>query len=267
MTSSLNTYLLGLASSFFISHGSTERNQIINSIVTLQSRLNSFFGTDVKAIKIFGSWDRDTTLPRKYDFYSDVDIMIIFDHENLNKTAETYRTWLKTFAEQKYSSSIVQKDFPTVRLDMNHITFDLIPTRVTNILNIIEIHYIPDSGNNWMTTEPFKFTQKVKDKHSEKNYIVKPVLRLIKAWNIQAGYPFDSYLLEKEILEKTPWFWNNSVEHAFYAACNSLCAYSGNNTQNTKVQTLQNAIGKVMLYLDIGDVSTAKYWLHKVLPR
>lgn len=261
---SLNTYLNNLASSYFISHGSIERNAINLSLETVQKWLKEYFGKDIKSIEIFGSWKRDTTLPRKYDSYSDVDIMIIFDHERLQKTPETYRTWIKAFAEKKYSTSQIQKDFPTVRIDMTHITFDLIPTKKTTWLFIN--HYIPDKFNSWMTTDPHAFTNTVITKNTTHSSIVKPVLRLVKAWNSNNGRPFDSYLLEKKIVENVWWSFNTSIESAFFAACKSLSTWGGTAFQNQKVQTLHNNIDWVQEYLGRDDIDKAKQWLHKILP-
>lgn len=261
---SLKTYLTQLSSNYYISHGSYERNQIISSISTIKSRVKTHFGNDVNDIQIFGSWDRDTTLPRKYDGHSDIDFMIIFNHQTLQKTPETYRNWVKSFAELKYPLSTIQKDFPTVRLDMTHITFDLIPTKIeAGIFN--SYYYIPDSGNNWMSTDPYSFNNELKTANTNNNFIIKPIMRLMKAWNAKAGYPFNSFDLEKKILANTI-FWYKDIETGFYAAADCLSTWSGTTTQNTKVTSLQANLKNVKYHLDQGNVINAKLWLHKVLP-
>ncbi len=267
MANSLNSYISGLASNYFISHGSTERNQIVSSINTVKSRLKSHFGSKVKNVLIFGSWDRDTTIPRKYDSNSDVDIMIVFDHDSINNTAETYRKWVLEFAQSKYSTSLSKKDFPTVRLDMTHITLDLIPTKITTLLDAFYFYYIPDSGNKWMSTQPFKFSQEVKNKNTQKNSIVKPVLRLIKAWNAHIGYPFESFILEKYVLENVSWFWISTIEEGFFAAINNLPTWDVTLTQKSKVQSAQSNLSTIKSFLEKGDVAMAKLWLHILLPK
>jgi predicted nucleotidyltransferase len=260
---SLKTILTKKASEYFISHGSTERAKINTSISTIKTRIKSDFGKDVNEVKIFGSWDRDTTLPRYYDILSDVDIMIVFNHEFLNRTPETYRKWVKEFAEYRYATSIIQKDFPTVRLDMNHITFDLIPTKIDGFL--FQSHYIPDKGNNWMITDPFKFTESVKSANSNNNSIVKPILRLIKAWNAHNNYPFNSYVLEKWILENVS-FWNKDVESGFYTAANSFTTWGLTTFQQQKVTSLKNNIGKIEDCLKKNNLIGAMSWLDRILP-
>jgi predicted nucleotidyltransferase len=262
---SLNSYLSDLASDYFISHGTIERGSINTSIETLKTRLKAHFGNDVLSIEVFGSWKRDTTLPRKYDSYSDVDIMIVFDHERLQFTPETYRNWLKNFAELKYGRSVIQKDFPTVRIDMTHITFDLIPTKKTNWL--ITSYYIPDVNNHWMPTEPNKFTNEVISSNTINNSKVKPVLRLIKAWNSFNGRPFNSFELEQLAVHNIYWGLYPSTEKAFFAVCKIIPNWTGTANRNQKVSTLRNNLEWVEHYLANEDITKAKQWLHKILPQ
>lgn len=261
---SLKTHLTGLSSEYYISYGSYERTQISNSITAIKTAIKAHFGSNVNDVLVFGSWDRDTTLPRKYDSYSDVDFMIIFNHQNLNKTPETYRTWVKDFAQKKYPRSVIQKDFPTIRLDMTHITFDLIPTKLVSNL-LYNQYYIPDSGNNWMTTDPFAFNKKIKEANTTHNSIVKPIMRLMKAWNAKNGHPFKSFDLEQKILNNT-LFWFKDIETGFYAAANSLSTWTGTTAQKTKVTSLQSNIQQVKNALENNDITRAKHWLSKVLP-
>lgn len=76
---SVNSYLETLASSLVLN--STEKNHITTSISTIKTRLNNYF-SEIKDAIIFGSYSRDTILPRKADEKSDVDIMVIFDNPN-----------------------------------------------------------------------------------------------------------------------------------------------------------------------------------------
>ena len=79
---SVNSYLETLASSLVLN--STEKNHITTSISTIKTRLNNYF-SEIKDAIIFGSYSRDTILPRKADEKSDVDIMVIFDNPNFYK--------------------------------------------------------------------------------------------------------------------------------------------------------------------------------------
>lgn len=102
---SINSYLSGLASKYFISYGSTERDSIDKSVETVKTRLNNYLPTEISGIYVFGSFSRGTILPRDYDSHSDVDMMVFLNHSSLGKTPETYRTWIKAFADKYYYSS------------------------------------------------------------------------------------------------------------------------------------------------------------------
>ena len=75
---SVNTYLQGLGSSLVLS--SSERSSISTSVDTIKSRLTSYFGSSVTEKKLYGSYVRETILPRKADEESDVDLMVVFSN-------------------------------------------------------------------------------------------------------------------------------------------------------------------------------------------
>ena len=68
---SVNSYLSSCASNLVLS--STEKDSISTSINTLETRLTSYFGYNIKEKFKFGSYTRGTILPRKVDDNSDVD--------------------------------------------------------------------------------------------------------------------------------------------------------------------------------------------------
>lgn len=99
---SLNGYLTTLANQFYISHGSREAQSIDNSVAALKTKLKSYLGSDLKTVIEFGSYRRDTILPRTYDDHSDVDLMVVFNHSQINVTPNTYRGYLKNFCDHHY---------------------------------------------------------------------------------------------------------------------------------------------------------------------
>ena len=63
------------------------------------SYLNNWsHSADILMQQVFGSYDRATILCCKYDEDSNVDYMIVFKSPN-NLEQDTFRTWLKKFAE------------------------------------------------------------------------------------------------------------------------------------------------------------------------
>ena len=76
---SINYRLQTISSNLFIKYNSTERTYIDGRISILTANLKSYFGNSINDVKIFGSYKRDTILPRKFDENSDIDILVIFN--------------------------------------------------------------------------------------------------------------------------------------------------------------------------------------------
>lgn len=190
---SVNSYLENLGSNLILS--SNEKENIQKSINHLRECLNNYFGREITDQFIFGSYKRNTILPRMYDNKSDIDYMIIF--ANTNKLQpQTFLNKLKDFAKIYYPNSIIHQDSPTIVLELNHIKFDLVPA----YLNFIWYN-IPDGKGGWMITTPNDINDMLVKSNMNNNSKIKPVIRLIKNWNINvAGRIFESYELEKKVV-------------------------------------------------------------------
>jgi len=190
----VNSYLTSRASDAVLS--TSEQSSINTSISTLQTRLNSYFGTTVSNHFRFGSSTRGTILPRKMDSQSDIDYMIVFAEGGY--TPQTYLDRLRRFVDTYYSSSDIKQSSPTIVLELNHIKFDLVPA----LSNYFGGYQIPDGKGGWQTTDPNDFNKKLTDKNTQNHSLIKPTIRLIKFWNAQNGYVYDSYSLEKWIVDQ-----------------------------------------------------------------
>ena len=73
---SVNSYLTNLADKLIIRDD--EKNSIKKSYDALEYRLNNYFKDEVGYVSKFGSYQRNTILPRSYDIHSDVDILVRF---------------------------------------------------------------------------------------------------------------------------------------------------------------------------------------------
>jgi len=104
MGSSLDSYLRDLSYSFYLKKSSTEISKIETSKANLLSNLDNELGTKIKRRFVFGSYDRDTILPRSIDQRSDIDLMVIFNHTDYERTPATYRNWLKDFGDKYYKN-------------------------------------------------------------------------------------------------------------------------------------------------------------------
>lgn len=193
---SVNTYLQKLGSSLVLS--SSEKSSISTSVDTIKSRLTSYFGSSVTEKKLYGSYVRETILPRKADEESDVDLMVVFSNPNGYKP-QTFLNKLKDFAEYYYSRSEIYQSSPTIVLELNHIKFELTPAQV----RYNNIYYIPMGGSEWMYTDPDGFYSKLTECNKINSYMIKPIVRILKYWNIKKNYRnLTSFELEKKIAEE-----------------------------------------------------------------
>lgn len=230
---SVNSYLLELASDLVLSE--SENASIKTSISTIKSRIDSYFD-DVTDKKVFGSYDRGTILPRKVDASSDIDIMIVFSNPNSYKP-QTFFNRLKTFAEHYYSTSEIYQSSPTIVLELNHIKFELTPAYISN-----GSYYIPNGPSEWMYTDPNGFYDKLTKCNVNNCYKIKPVVRLIKHWNIQKNYrDLASYALEKKIAEDMM---------CSYVWCTSYVEYVRKALQVVKTLTNANRVDMAISHID-----------------
>jgi len=188
----VQSYLSERASNAILSEN--EKSSISTSISTLKTRLASYFGTELSKQLQFGSSKRGTILPRSMDSNSDIDYMIVFINEDLKP--QTYIDKLRRFANYYYSSSNITQSHPTVVLELNHIKFDLVPA-IKSYTDEFRIPAPNKSYEEWLWTSPVAFNSTLASANVDSNYKLKPAIRLLKYWNAEAGYVFDSYSLEQ----------------------------------------------------------------------
>jgi predicted nucleotidyltransferase len=266
MAVSIDNYLRSLSLGYYLKNDSDEVKKINTSLNGLLTNLNTELGLLIKRIFVFGSYDRDTILPRKFDSKSDIDVMVIFNHTEHERTPETYRAWLKLFADKYYKDrygSEVVKSFPTVTIRLGHIYFDLVPAKEEITWYSSTISIPGDYG--WRTTAPNDVKQKLTEANTKYNQIVRPIIRLLKTWNCNNCYPYDSYLLELQITGMN--FYGDNIQSGFFFAVGQLNTSWGEpESKASKIQSLKYNIGEVKKALENEDLIRAKHWLHRVLP-
>jgi len=198
--SSINYKLTNFAQqNLVVSHNEAERESIKASLGQLEKILRDRLGRDIKEFIRFGSFPRNTILPRKYDSKSDVDLMVVFDTSQAKRTPGTYRRNVLDAVSAAYPNSISKKDFPAIKLELTNIMFDIVPAYSEEYWR--KTYYIPSTNDDWRETSPNDLNQDLSDKNqSYGNNIVRNVIRLCKHWNASVNYPFESYLMEKEII-------------------------------------------------------------------
>lgn len=257
---SINSKLVNFAQNeLVLSHNETERDRINASLAQLEKVLKDKLGENITEFVRFGSFTRNTILPRKYDANSDVDLMVVFNTSKGKMTPGTYRKWISDVISSAYPSSISKKDFPVVKLELNHIIFDIVPAYIEVYWD--KSYYIPSSGDMWRKTIPNDINSSLISKNTKHgNNVIRNAIRLCKHWNASAGYPLESYLMEKEILNI--YFWGN--EDTYQCFIKALDYIAGRRSG------VRQALDYISQYKgswnQIANEQKQLEWLQKLLP-
>lgn len=254
---SINSILTKFAQQYLVlSYTDVERAKIISSINYLENILYSRLSGQVVEIIRFGSFTRNTILPRKYDPNSDIDLMVVFDNK-VQHTPETYRKWLLKVISSAYPNSVSEKDFPSIKLELGHIKFDLVPAYSQDSIFLGKRYFIPAKYGRWMQSTPNDINTRLQTKNQQcGNNLVRNTIRLCKHWNASAGYPFESYLMETQILNMSFLFANDTYD-GFVSALYNLAKEKPN---------VKRALNYIYEYQKRENVEKQLFWLKKLLP-
>ncbi|MCB8931602.1 MAG: nucleotidyltransferase domain-containing protein [Bacteroidetes bacterium] len=258
---SINNKLITFAQQqLVLGYTTNERERITGSLTQLQKVLNDKLYNETKEVKIFGSYTRNTILPRNYDSNSDVDVLVIFNTANGKKTPDTYRKNIVDALAKSYPLSVVKKDFPTVKLELNHIMFDVVPCYTEEFWSS-KTFYIPNANDSWRTTVPNDINNELSQKNqSYGNNIVRNVIRLCKHWNASQGRYFDSYEMEKWIIQRH-FYSGDNLYDKFLSVMNDLAgSHSGVRQALDYIQKYKGD------YWNQPNELKQLEWLQKLLP-
>jgi predicted nucleotidyltransferase len=216
----INNHLKNISSLLLIQPKSLTGINITRSVESICKNIRFHFQEDVDDVMVFGSYSRNTILPREYDPNSDVDILILFNCENGKLKPESYRERLKKFALKYYERGKVIKDHPSIMVELDHINFDLVPGIFDEGVFYDSIE-IPGKDNDWIETNPNKFSKNLVASNTRYNSIVKPIIRIIKYWNAVNNYPYSSsFGLESIIADMN--FSGDNYQSGFFHTVSEL---------------------------------------------
>lgn len=255
----LNTYLKDLSSNLIIRD--SEKKHIKKSLIYLESKLNSYFEDKIKIQEsfCFGSYTRETILPRKADENSDIDYMVVFENrfENSPYSPETLFKYLREFVKNTYSRSEVFRDFPTIVLELNHIKFELVPA-----YKDFFSYYIPGSKldyDKWITTNPNEFNNILTNVNKRENFLIKPLIRILKYLNALNDYIYSSYELENYITNLNFGYFTYDLSNYFFIAIDYLPTYNLSFTNKNKIDRIKSKVSDLKyLYSDEEKVKRIK---------
>ncbi len=260
---SVLSYLQNLASCLNIAE--IESDKIDRSINTLYNRLERYFvNGDLKERFRFGSSVRKTMLPRNADDDSDIDYMIVFENTKGYKP-QTFISRLKKFAEIYYSSSEIYQSLPTVVLVLEHIKFDLVPSYRSPYWGNLYIPAPRTYYTDWMETDPLSFNTRIDEANKREDFLLKPMIRLLKYWNANNGYIYNSYDLEQKIVSMSFFSCRNLTDYLFSAISN-LSVWELPEYKRQKVDRAKQVVITIRQYEMLNCPIMAEGEVKKLLP-
>ena len=146
--------------------------------------------------KVIGSYDRHTMT--KYLSEGDVDVMVILNYgdnkawdtpEGATKALDRFRTILAA----AYTSTTVRRDRNCVTMAFSEFRLDVVPAFKYDG----GFYSIPDSvRGKWLQTDPFTFAERFTALNKQMGGTFVPLVKMIKAWNRQQGWPIRSFHFE-----------------------------------------------------------------------
>ena len=271
---SLDGYLAEVAEQLTISD--EERSRIDRSVETIQSKLNLFFESSIKGQYVFGSYERDTLLPRSIDEWSDVDLLIEFKKSGYK--AQWYIEQLRKFCEKYYPKSALGRANPTFALELAHLRFELVPA-LSNWFNKLKIPAPRSDDGDWIPTTPESISTALDEADNRHYGQIRPLVRIIKYWNILNNRPFQSYKLEQSIIETEyrghiyEWLKGRldlfQYFHFFVSNIQDCSCFHNSEPQKQAIKKLEEALNKIDSHLSsqkkVGTMNAHKN-LRKLLP-
>ena len=266
---SVNGYITRVANAAIVRD--LESDSIKRSSDAIQTRIVEHFGEDVTFQRIFGSFERRTMLPRSMDPNSDVDLMVVFKDDG--SKPQTYIERLRRFVHKRYHQSNIYRSHPTVVLELSHIRFELVPT-ISDWLNDYRIPAPRTNWSDWMEADPLTFSNNLTDKNRRNNGKVRPLIRIMKYWNVRAGRPFSSIELEELIVKQgyipymSSWLGNEwnlfRYFQEFVEGLTQWTIYESSSTTRA-IESLQSQLQKIRDFEKHGDFLNAENTLKRLL--
>lgn len=195
-----------------------------------------------------GSWERDTIIRP----LNDIDLFAVLnrekwqdEHGNL-PSPQSVLTKMKTYLNglSDYKDKVCQ-DRPCVTIKLSDKNFDVLPS----FSQLGGGYMIPAYDlSGWTFSDPEQLTKDLNDTHKQKNYKLKPVIKVIKHWNREFnGKLIPSYHVEEAAINmfKLNSFTNYEAAIRLWFQNAEYNLYSHKFKSNDQYLTALNRIKKV----------------------
>lgn len=145
---------------------------------------------------LIGSYDRRTLI--RYLKEGDVDVMVILNYganqgwDNPDGTIRALDKF-KAVLDKAYPYTEKGRDRNCITMKFTEFRLDIVPAFAYDT----GYYTIPDSiRRTWVQTDPIAFAQSITDVNKKLNNNFVPLIKMIKAWNRNEGWPIRSFHLE-----------------------------------------------------------------------
>ena len=262
----VNSYLTHLAKAGILRD--LEKININRSIAAIQKKLNAHFGFQLDRHFIFGSYARGTILPRNMDTNSDIDYMVVFNDSDLRP--QSYLDRLRRFVEINYRKSDIGQSNPTIVLSLNHIKIELVPA-VESWFSGLQIPAKSSDYVDWVSTDPTDFNDSLINANKQNKNLTKPLIRLLKYWNASNGYVYESYELEKYVVDEGFYmlklYGDLTLENMLYSFIETMDWEWGTaKWRIERIQRAQSLVSELRSLQNINNEMNAANRIRKLLP-
>lgn len=160
--------------------------------------LGAFFDRNFDmAVPVFavGSYERSTICAGERD----IDLMAPIAPDGASRCWERFRNdsraflyWVRDQLNARYGATKVSSRQVCVKLDFTQIVTDVAPC----FPRVGGGYLMPDGARGWMATNPPYHAELITSANREHDWKLKPLIRLVKAWNIANGHHLSSFHTE-----------------------------------------------------------------------
>ena len=213
----VNSYLTKLDN--FLLLEKEKKEKIEKSIGYIKQKLWGIFQERLSEVKVFGSFAKDTFIAA--DTEADVDVLLTFKNKDFQP--QTYLNQIKSFAAEHYPRSNVYPDHPTIAIELEHIKFEIVPAIFVS-QDEVRIPAPRTKELKWINSNPTRIQNKINEKDKNNKGLIKPLIRIFKYWNYLINKPFNSFEIEKHLVNKL--YDARDLREYFYSAASSFSEIS-----------------------------------------
>lgn len=243
------------------------KKSVETSISILERHLENWSKFDtVVEHKAFGSFVRETNLPKCIDSTADVDYMIVFN--TTDKKPQTYLNYVKEFVDLKYPKSKRYQDHPTIALDLNNIKFEIMPA-IQLWGKAFPGYNIPAPASvvlEWTNTYPQKLQEDLNEADERNGGMLRPVIRLIKYWNVLNEKILTPFRIEEYVISHVFWGCNDLADYYLEATRYLIQAEVLSDYKRQKLYGFTTKIEQAIKWRNLWNDASAEVMLRKLLP-